>query len=192
MRGGGFTSSRKPRRIPGLQEVFPHWTWDKCACFVKPQLPATMICITAHPPSAPLLPWPFVTQFFRPTKPLHPTWACPVPSGAVINPHSGRAQTPARNNTDSFPEHMFCISTRVNSWWCSQYGHDILAMSHLSLDQTLSPARHLVCGTWTLATKQDTQLCVFLYTHTPTPSSDTFYQCSTENHLALHSLWTNN
>lgn len=159
---GGFTSSRKPRWIPGLQEVFPHCTWNKCL-FVQPQLPAVMTCITAHPllwqnspgPGTPCIPHVLVL---------------PVPSRTVISPQSGRAWILVRNSTDSFPAPLFCISTLINSLWCSQHEGDIPATSCPCSDHTLYPARHLTCGIWTLATKQGTQLCVVLYTHTPIPS----------------------
>lgn len=146
---------------------------------------------TTRPLSSPHLPHLFPIQFFKVGRPLHPTCACTIPSTARINTHNGRLWIPARNNIDGFPAPVFCISTLVNSLWCCQHEHDIQTMSHPHLDWTLLPARHLVCDFQTLTTKQGTQfwrVCVHTHTQSPIP----FYQRSTEDHLALHSLWTNN
>lgn len=68
----------------------------KCACFVQPQLPAVMTCITAHPPLWQNSPGPGAPC-------IPPVLVLPVPNRTVLSPQGGRAWILVRNNTASFP-----------------------------------------------------------------------------------------
>lgn len=121
---------------------------------------------TTHLLAAPHLPHLFVIQFFKLGEPLHPTWFHTKQNWNLLSEWD--ALNPCWKQYGQLSRPVFCISTLVNSLWCSQHDHD----AHRP---RLIPAwigQHSLPGIWFVTCRlwQLIKLCMLVSTSTHHPT----------------------